>query len=101
MYMTGIDDVGRWEGFDWDEGNLFKNWEKHRVAASECEQVFFNRPLAAADDRHSTREPRHFALGTTDAGRHLFLVFTVRKKRIRVISARNMNRRERKAFEAS
>lgn len=99
--MADIGDAGQWGGFDWDEGNLFKNWEKHRVAASECEQIFFNRPLVTDDEGHSTREPRFYALGATDAGRYLFIVFTVRRKLIRVISARDMNRMERKVFEAS
>ena len=89
-----------WVGFEWDEGNLLKNWEKHRVSASECEQVFFNHPLVASlDERHSGSEVRHYALGATDAGRRLFVVFTVCQKRIRVISARDMNRRERKVYD--
>ena len=99
--MPTIGDAGQWKGFDWDDGNLFKNWEKHRVAGSECEQIFFNRPLVADDETHSSKEPRFYALGVTDAGRHLFVVFTVRDKLIRVISARDMNRQERKVFEAS
>ncbi|HNS54110.1 MAG TPA: BrnT family toxin [Syntrophales bacterium] len=87
-------------GFEWDEGNLLKNWEKHRVSAIECEQVFFNRPLVALpDDRHSADEPRFFALGQSDSGRHLFVVFTVRRRQLRVISARDMSRKERKAYE--
>jgi uncharacterized protein len=57
-------------GFDWDEGNLLKNWEKHGVSAFECEQVFFNQPLIAApDEAHSSAEPRFYALGQTDASR--------------------------------
>jgi hypothetical protein len=88
-------------GFEWDEGNLLKNWEKHRVSAMECEQVFFNRPLVALpDDPHSIDEPRFYALGQSDSGRHLFIAFTVRKKHIRVISAREMNRKEKKGYEA-
>lgn len=90
------------EGFEWDEGNISKNWEKHKVLASECEQIFFNKPLIAAqDDKHSKGEPRYFVLGHTDAGRHLFIVFTVRKNLIRVISARDMNRKERRLYETS
>ena len=89
-----------WVGFEWDEGNLLKNWEKHQVSASECEQVFFNQPLVAGpDEKHSKAEVRQYALGVTDAGRRLFVVFTIRRKRIRVISARDMNRRERKVFD--
>ena len=88
-------------GFDWDGGNLLKNWEKHRVSPQECEQLFFNRPLIAGhDDAHSERENRFYVLGHTDSGRPLFLVFTIRSKLIRVISARDMNRKERKVFYA-
>lgn len=94
--------VAECEGFEWDDGNLLKNWEKHKVTASECEQTFFHQPLVVAgDEKHSTREVRFFALGQTDMGRLLFVVFAVRKKFIRVISARDMNRRERKAYESS
>jgi len=89
-------------GFDWDEGNLVKNWQRHRVSASECEQIFFNRPLVTAVDvRHSQQEARFYALGHTDAGRLLFVVFAVRSRRVRVISARDMSRKERKVYESS
>jgi hypothetical protein len=87
-------------GFDWDEGNFLKNWEKHGVSAFQCEQVFFNRPLIAAPDEVlSSTEPRFYAVGQTDASRPLFIAFTIRGRLIRVISARDMNRRERKVFE--
>ena len=86
-------------GFEWDQGNSEKNWFKHRVTRSECEQVFFNRPFVVAEDqKHSQNEPRHYALGHTDKGRKLFVVFTVRGGLIRVISARNMNRAERRIY---
>lgn len=88
-------------GFDWDEGNLLKDWEKHGVSAAECEQVFFNRPLPAQPDtRHPDTEVRFFALGQSDSGRRLFLAFTVRSERIRVISARDMSQRERRSYES-
>ncbi len=87
-------------GFDWDQVNLLKNWEKHAVAFWECEEVFFNQPLLLADDsRHSGEEQRFFALGKTDAERTLFLAFTVRRKKIRVISARDMSRKERREYQ--
>ncbi|MEA2563564.1 MAG: uncharacterized protein QOH06_5068 [Acidobacteriota bacterium] len=86
--------------FDWDGGNAEKNWERHQVSQSECEQVFFNRPLVVGDDDlHSVIEARHFVLGRTDAGRLLFLVYTLREERIRVISARDMTRREIKEYQ--
>ncbi|MFH2053496.1 MAG: BrnT family toxin [bacterium] len=87
-------------GFEWDEGNLLKNWEKHGVTAAECEQLFFNRPLIAhPDESHSLEEDRFYLLGQADTGRRLFLVFTIREDRIRVISARDMSRKERRSYE--
>jgi hypothetical protein len=89
-------------GFDWDEGNLFKNGEKHRVSASECEQVFFNRPLVTSPDaEHSSEEVRYYALGQSDSGRHLFVVFAVRNNLFRIVSARDMSRKERKVYQTS
>ena len=86
-------------GFDWDIGNERKNWEKHFVAKSECEEVFFNSPLFVIESETSGIEQRWFVLGTTDEGRLLFIVFTVRKDKIRIISARDMHRSERKLYE--
>ena len=83
-------------GFDWDDGNLNKNREKHGVADAECEEVFFNRPLVVRHDRtHSSEEERRWhAPGLTDGERYLLVVFTVRRNLIRVISARPMTSRE-------
>jgi hypothetical protein len=82
-------------GFDWDEGNSDKNLISHQVSDSECEEVFFNRPLIVADDKkHSATEKRYYVLGRTDTDRYLFIAFTIRKKLIRVISARDMNNKE-------
>ena len=84
------------EGFEWDEGNINKNWLKHKVSPAECEQIFFNKPLVIQDDlKHSEAEKRFYALGRTDSKRNIFIAFTVRKKRIRVITARDMSRKER------
>lgn len=86
--------------FDWDGGNAEKNWLRHRVSQNESEQVFFNRPLVVAeDDLHSVEEARYLALGRTDLGRLLFVVYTLRGEKIRVISARDMTRREQKEYE--
>ena len=87
------------EGFDWDQGNVEKNWLTHEVAPQEAEQVFFNRPLIVADDpKHSRSEKRYFVLGQTDEDRPLFIAFTLRRRHIRVISARDMNRKEKKVY---
>ena len=89
------------EGFDWDDGNIGKNWDKHGVTDSECEDVFLNRPLVLGTDTASAREVRYYALGQTDRGRWLFVAFTVRDRLIRPISARDMNARERRFYESS
>jgi hypothetical protein len=83
-------------GFNWDKGNSMKNWLRHQVSQGECEQVFFNEPSIFMDDvKHSQKELRWFLLGITDSERLLFIVFTIRKDLIRVISARDMNKKER------
>jgi uncharacterized DUF497 family protein len=95
-------DLARIEGFEWDEGNERKSLEKHRVSQSEAEQVFFSSPLFLLEDvKHSQTEPRFQALGKTEAGRLLHVTFTtrVKEKRIRVISAREMHRKERRVYE--
>ena len=89
------------EGFDWSGGNAEKNWQRHRVTPLEAEQVFFNTPLlAGADAAHSRLERRFYTLGQTDEGRELFVAFTLRGKRLRVVSARDMSRKERKVYRS-
>ena len=88
----------RIEGFEWDDGNARKSVEKHGVSQAEAEQVFLNEPLLfIGDPAHSAREPRFHALGRTDEGRALHITFTLRQggTRLRVISARDMHRKER------
>jgi uncharacterized DUF497 family protein len=95
-------DLGRIEGFDWDEGNARKSVEKHDVSQGEAEQIFFNDPLLIVEDvGHSVRELRLHALGRTDAERLLHVTFTLRSdgRLIRVISARIMHRKERVRYE--
>ena len=98
--MAAVDPLEDCLGFDWDDANTHKNWERHRVAPEEAEDAFFHEPLVVRSDlRHSKREKRYYALGQTGAGRRLFVVFTVRRKLIRVISARDMNRNESDTYE--
>jgi uncharacterized DUF497 family protein len=95
--MTG--EYLEFSGFEWDGGNREKNL-RHGVHASECEQVFFNEPLVILDDpKHSAAEDRFAAFGRTDQGRRLVVVYTQRGSLLRVISARDMNRREREFYE--
>jgi len=95
-------DFGRIAGFEWDAGNARKSEEKHGVSQAEAEQVFFNEPLlVVADAKHSHVEARFHALGVTDQGRCLHLTFTLREQgaKMRVISARDMSRKERRIYE--
>ena len=83
-------------GFDWDPGNAPKVVGRHGVEPGECEQVFFQEPFVVSyDAAHSAREHRWRALGQTVAGRRLLVVFTVRGELIRVLAARDLNRKER------
>lgn len=94
-------DLAKITGFDWDSGNARKN-DKHGVSMAESEQVFFNEPLLMiADTKHNQNEPRFHALGRADEGRALHITFTLRNagERIRIISARDMHRKERTIYE--
>ena len=94
------DEFEQFSGFQWDKGNINKNLEKHNVEDWECEQVFFNEPLIILDDpKHSVSEKRWAAFGKSDAYRPLTVIFTKRGKLIRVISARDMKRKERTFYE--
>lgn len=97
--MTDTTSVPEFEGFDWSGGNAEKNWARHSVTLLEAEQVFFNTPfLSGADPAHSQRESRFYALGQTDEGRELFIAFTMRGRRLRVVSARDMSQKERRVY---
>ena len=90
---------GEMQGFEWDEGNSDKNEKKHGVTDREAEEIFFNKPLIIGRSPKGEPEVRYAALGKTYGSRLLTVVFTVRSKRIRVISARPMSRREREFYE--
>lgn len=86
-------------GFEWDKGNLDKNLIKHNVVNNEAEEVFASNPIVLPNIRHSRQEKRYFCLGQTNKGRKLYVSLTVRSSRIRIISARDMSRKERKSYE--
>lgn len=95
-------DLEKVEDFEWDNGNARKSIDKHDVSQPEAEQVFLSERLLIVEDvRHSQSEPRFHALGTTDQGRRLHVTFTLRRQgtKIRVISARDMSRKERAIYE--
>jgi len=92
--------------FDWDQGNIEKNWQKHEVHFKEAEEVFFNKPLIILEDtKHPQMEGRFIALGITNKNRNLYVVFTIRSDkvskafpRIRIISARDQSKSERRLY---
>jgi uncharacterized DUF497 family protein len=95
-------DLEQIAGFDWDDGNSCKSADKHDVSQAEAESIFFNDPLIVVEDaRHSETELRLHALGKTAQNRLLHITFTLRQEGtlIRVISARDMHRKERKVYE--
>jgi hypothetical protein len=95
-------DIGKVAGFDWDEGNSRKYLDRHGVGQWEAESVFLHEPLILQEDvKHSGSERRLHALGETSAGRLLHVTFTLRDSEtlIRVISARDMSRKDRSSYE--
>jgi len=98
--MAGKDPLAACTGFDWDDANVRKNWELHQVTPEEAEDIFFHDPLVLRyDASHSKIEKRYWALGQTARARKLFVAFTIRRNLIRVISARDMSRREQEEYQ--
>ncbi len=94
-------DFSKLEGFEWDSGNL-EHIKKHRVNYQECEEAFLNRPFILSKDKaHSQIEERYQVLGKSNIERFLFLAFTIRSNKIRMISARDQNRKEKKEYQAT
>lgn len=86
--------------FEWDEGNLDKNRRKHGVTPEEAESVFVDEnAFVFPDVRHSEKEERLVILGKLDQERSLFVIFTVRGDKIRIISARRMHRKEVEKYD--
>jgi len=82
------------------KASINKNWKKHEVSAKECEEVFFNEPSILFEDKeHSKKEKRYGIFGITSLKRKLTIIFTIRNEQVRIISARNMSKKERKTYE--
>lgn len=98
--MRNKPDFNKFHEFDWDEGNISKNKEKHKVEYRECEEIFSNKPLVFIEDKqHSQSENRWGALGKTDKGRLLAVYFTIRNNKIRIISARDQGKKDTQAYQ--
>lgn len=86
--------------FEWDKGNKDKNWISHQVTHEECEEIFYDpQKRVLRDEIHSGQEERYLIIGKTKKERLLFAVFTEREGRLRVISARDLNKKERPLYE--
>ncbi|OGM77347.1 hypothetical protein A2188_03185 [Candidatus Woesebacteria bacterium RIFOXYA1_FULL_43_9] len=85
--------------FEWNKGNIDKNLKKHGLRNEEAEEAFLKKPLVYYDKIHSKIEKRYDCLGVTDKGKKLFISFTIRSSKIRIISARQMSKKERKIYE--
>ena len=92
-------DLSRLTGFNWDKGNQDKNYHKHGVRAAEAEEAFLDKKAIILEDiAHSYQEQRFIWLGKTTKGKVLFVAFTIRKDKIRIISARSANKKERSRY---
>ncbi len=93
-------DFSKFIEFEWDKGNFDKSYQKHGITPNEAEEVFLDKDLLILEDlKHSKEEERFMALGKIFQGSILFLSYTVRKDKIRIISARFANKKERKLYE--
>lgn len=95
--MTSFDDI---IAFEWDKGNEEKNWIHHGISTKEAEQPFYDEKRLILDDiTHSGKEKRFILIGSNKGEKILFIVFTFRIKKIRIISARRADRKEVDFYE--
>ena len=88
-----------YESFEWDKNNIDKNEKKHGILFKESEEIFIDEPIYSEDIKHSKIEKRFSCIGMTKNNKQLYISFTIRKTKIRVISARLSSRKERKEYE--
>lgn len=93
-------DLSKFKSFQWDKWNIDKSYEKHKITANESEEIFLDENLQVIKDvKHSQKEARFIAIGKTSENKILFAVFTLRKIKIRIISVRKANKKERSKYE--
>ena len=100
MKRSVVDLLAEVEGFEWDDANIRKSLDKHNVTTTEAEQVFTNPPYVVYHDyKHSTQVNRYGILGVTNDSRKLAVIFTLRNKLVRVISARGFHQKELRKYQ--
>lgn len=88
------------KSFEWDKGNIDKNLIKHKVSNIEAEEIFFDRnKIQLKDKLHSINEERFLIIGKTLKKRLLIAVYTIRNNKIRIISIRDTNKKEKTFYE--
>jgi hypothetical protein len=91
--------LGKHKAFEWDKGNVDKSYQKHGITPNETEEAFLDEKAIFLEDiRHSKKEERHLLIGKTAEEKLLLVVFTLRHKKIRIISARKANRKEKNKY---
>jgi len=86
--------------FEWDKWNLDKSYAKHGITPKETEEVFVDEgSFVLPDVKHSQKEERFIIVGRTLEKLNLFIIFAFRGKKIRIISARRMHRKEVLKYE--
>ena len=92
--------LSRITGFEWDQGNIDKSYQKHDVTPKEAEESFLDENVFLQEDiKHSEKEERFIAISRTSKNKMLFSIFTIRNKKIRIISTRTANKKERRLYE--
>jgi len=94
-----MNDFEKVDGFDWDEGNIDKNLKKQGIDCREAEEIFLDvNSIHLEDNKHSIREVRCARIGKSFSGQILIAIFTIRKNKIRIVSVRCVNKKEKKLY---
>lgn len=87
------------DGFDWDGGNIEKNLIKHGINCQEAEEIFLDvNSIHLEDTKHSLKEERFARIGRNFSNKILIAFFTIRKNKIRIISVRGVNKKEKDLY---
>lgn len=87
------------DGFDWDGGNIKKNLIKHGISCQEAEEIFLDiSAVHREDNKHSLKEQRFATIGKSFLNKILIAFFTIRKDKIRIISVRGVNKKEKDLY---
>ena len=93
-------DLNKCTEFEWDKGNIDKSFKKHKISPNEAEEIFLDENLLIQEDlKHSQHEQRFIGIGKTVSKKLLLTVFTIRSYKIRIISVRIADHKERRRYE--